>query len=158
MGQKTMGLLENQGESIENWEEAAAKINEDMKMAEKALKDMDRACFGFIPRFWKVGGGFKEDDAVWKEPTQPKNDQLPELKGLNPDHCFVATVSESGEKEMEENMNEVSATIVNLRNMANDIGNVTKAQNEMLGRIEAKNNSDIQRVAMAVKQAAALNS
>merc|ERR1712130_1022557 len=153
MGQKTMGLLENQGESIENWEE----------MAEKALKDMDRACFGFIPRFWKVGGGFKEDDAVWKEPEQPKNDQLPELKGLNPDHCFVATANESREqdareKEMEENMNEVSATIVNLRNMANDIGNVTKAQNEMLNRIEAKNNSDIQRVAMAVKQAAALNS
>ena len=28
----------------------------------------------------------------------------------------------------------VSATIVNLRNMANDIGNVTKAQNEMLNR------------------------
>ena len=82
-------------------------------------------------------------------------------QGLNPDHCFVATASESGEqdareKEMEENMNEViiikitiiiiiitdvtwsekkvSATIVNLRNMANDIGNVTKAQNEMLGR------------------------
>ena len=54
MGQKTMGLLENQGESIENWEEVADKINEDMKMAEKALKDMDRACFGFIPRFWKV--------------------------------------------------------------------------------------------------------
>jgi len=163
MGQKTMGLLENQGESIENWEEVADKINEDMKMAEKALKDMDRACFGFIPRFWKVGGGFKEDDAVWKEPDQPKNDQLPELKGLNPDHCFVATANESGvqddrEKEMEENMNEVSATIVNLRNMANDIGNVTKAQNEMLNRIEAKNNSDIQRVAMAVKQAAALNS
>merc|ERR1712020_107943 len=51
MGQKTMGLLENQGESIENWEEVADKINEDMKMAEKALKDMDRACFGFIPRF-----------------------------------------------------------------------------------------------------------
>ena len=81
-------------------------------------------------------------------------------QGLNPDHCFVATANESGEqdareKEMEENMNEVgtikiiitskmfwmtviplkvSATIVNLRNMANDIGNVTKAQNEMLNR------------------------
>ena len=35
-------------------------------------------------------------------------------QGLNPDHCFVATASESGEqdareKEMEENMNEVVA-------------------------------------------------
>ena len=27
-----------------------------------------------------MGGGFKEDDAVWKEPAQPKNEQLPELK------------------------------------------------------------------------------
>lgn len=27
-----------------------------------------------------MGGGFKEDDAVWKEPQQPKNEQLPELK------------------------------------------------------------------------------
>ena len=102
MGQKTMGMLENQGESIENWEEVADGINEDMKLAEKALKDMDRACFGFIPRFWKVsqqnstsqiqvqiarltaipqiGGGFKEDDAVWKEPENPRNEQLPELK------------------------------------------------------------------------------
>ena len=115
MGLKCMGLLENQGESIENWEEVADGINEDMKLAEKALKDMDRACFGFIPRFWKIGGGFKEDDAVWCEPEQPKNECLPELKGLNPDHCFVATSEESGEqnekeREMEENMNEVGHT------------------------------------------------
>ena len=57
MGMKTMGLLENQGESIENWEDVADGINEDMKLAEKALKAMDRACFGFIPRFWKVFPG-----------------------------------------------------------------------------------------------------
>ena len=63
-------------------------------------------------------------------------------------------MNESGEqddkeKEMEENMAEVmmsgtlaslhsntqvSATIVNLRNMANDIGNTTKAQNETMDR------------------------
>ena len=48
MGLKCMGLLENQGESIERWEEVADGINEDMKLAEKALKDMDRACFGNI--------------------------------------------------------------------------------------------------------------
>ena len=44
MGLKCMGLLDNQGECIENWEEVADGINEDMKLAEKALKDMDRAC------------------------------------------------------------------------------------------------------------------
>ena len=161
MGMKCMGMLENQGESIENWEEVADGINRDMVLAEKALKDMDRACFGLIPKFWKIGGGFKEDDAVWKEPEQPKNECLPELKGLNPDHCFVATCEESGEqnereREMEENMNEVSAIIANLRNVANDIGNATRAQNEMLDRVHAKDESDIQRVGLAVQKAGEL--
>ena len=116
MGLKCMGMLENQGESIEKWEEVADGINEDMKLAEKALKDMDRACFGMIPKFWKIGGGFKEDDAVWKEPEMPRNECLPEAKTLNPDHRFVATSEESGEmndkeKEMEENMDEVKQII-----------------------------------------------
>ena len=56
MGMQCMGMLENQGEMIERWEEVADGINEDMKLAEKALKDMDRACFGMIPKFWKREG------------------------------------------------------------------------------------------------------
>lgn len=113
MGLKCMGSLENQGEMIEKWEEVADGINEDMKLAEKALKDMDRACFGMIPKFWKIGGGFKEDDAVWKEPEQPKNECLPEAVTMNKDHKFVATSEQTGEMndkeiEMEENMEEVT--------------------------------------------------
>ena len=112
MGLQCMGMLENQGEQIEKWEEVADGINEDMKLAEKALRDMDRACFGMIPKFWKIGGGFKEDDAVWKEPEQPKNNCLPAATEMNKDHKFVATSELSGEmnekeEEMEENMNEV---------------------------------------------------
>ena len=49
-------------------------------------------------RFWKRGGGFKEDDAVWAEPQMPRGDQLPEAKALNPDHCFVAALGISGEQ------------------------------------------------------------
>jgi len=163
IGMKTMGLLENQGESIENWEEVADGIHRDMALAEKALKAMDAACFGMIPKFWKIGGGFPVDDAVWVEPEMPKNECLPELKGLNPDHCFIAAAGESGEqdareKEMEENMNEVSATIVNLRNMANDMGNGIRAQNEALDRIHAKADHDTARVAFAVEKASALMS
>merc|ERR1712222_108140 len=74
MGQKTMGLLENQGESIENWEEVADKINEDMKMAEKALRDMDRACFGFIPRFWKVGEASRRMTQSGRSHNNQKNE------------------------------------------------------------------------------------
>lgn len=163
MGLQCMGMLENQGEQIEKWEEVADGINEDMKLAEKALKDMDRACFGMIPKFWKIGGGFKEDDAVWKEPEQPKNNCLPATTEMNKDHKFVATSEMTGEmnekeEEMEENMNEVSAIIANLRNVANDMGNTINAQNEMLERIDKKQNSDIQRVGMAVQKAGELMS
>ena len=53
------------------------------------------ACL-FIFRFWKRGGGFKEDDAVWAEPKMPQTTPLPELKPLNPDHCFVAALGTDG--------------------------------------------------------------
>jgi len=133
-----------------------------MKLAEKALKDMDRACFGMIPKFWKREG-FKEDDAIWKEPELPRNECLPEAKTLNKDHRFVATSEESGEmndkeQEMEENMEEVTAIIANLRNVANDMGNNIRGQNAALDRINAKTGSDIQRVGMAVQKAGELMS
>ena len=90
----------------------AEGINTDMALAEKALKAMDAACFGMIPRFWKVGGGFKVDDAVWADPQPTKTDPLPEAKAFNPDHRWVAALGQSGEqdsreREMEENMDEV---------------------------------------------------
>jgi hypothetical protein len=42
---------------------------------------------------------------------------LPMTQGLNPDHCFIAAAGESGEqddreKEMEENMAEVTGVLV----------------------------------------------
>ena len=51
---------------------------------------------------------------------------------------------------------QVSAIIANLRNVANDIGNTSKAQNQALERIHAKDDSDIQRVGMAVQKAGEL--
>ena len=64
MGIKTLVLLDDQGEQIEKFENAAIGINNDMRLAEDALKAMDLLC-GIFPKFWKKSGGFKEDDAVW---------------------------------------------------------------------------------------------
>ena len=44
------------------------------------------------------------------------------------------------------------------RNVANDIGNTTRAQNAALERIHAKNDSDVARVGMAVQKAGELMS
>ena len=40
------------------------------------MDDLENIC----RRFWKRGGGFKEDDAVWADPKMPQTQQLPEAK------------------------------------------------------------------------------
>jgi len=53
-------------------------------------------------------------------------------------------------------MEQVSAMIGNLRNMANDMGGELNNQNAQLDRINAKAGSDITRVKMANDKAASL--
>ena len=71
--------------------------------------------------------------------------------------AFIAKISnDAREEEMEENMEQVSAMIGNLRNMANDMGGELENQNAQLDRINMKASSDITRVKMANDKAAAL--
>ena len=71
--------------------------------------------------------------------------------------AFIAKISnDAREEEMEENMEQVSAMIGNLRNMANDMGGELENQNQQLDRINLKAASDITRVKMANDKAAAL--
>ena len=74
-----------------------------------------------------------------------------------PNGAFIAKISnDAREEEMEENMEQVSAMIGNLRNMANDMNGELDNQNAQLERINKKAESDITRVKMANDKAAAL--
>ena len=64
--------------------------------------------------------------------------------------------NDAREEEMEENMEQVSAMIGNLRNMANDMSGELHNQNAQLDRINLKAASDITRVKMANDKAASL--
>jgi synaptosomal-associated protein 25 len=137
-------------------QEAADGINHDMALAEKALKAMDMACWGLIPRFWVKDKGFKEDDAVWGEHKVVGAEQGPPATELR-DGAFVATIlCDAREEEMEENMEQVSAMIGNIRNMSNDMNGALVRQNQTLDRVNLKTGSDITRVKMANERAAAL--
>jgi len=61
------------------------------------------------------------------------------------------------EEEMEENMQQVSTMIGNLRNMATDMGTEVANQNNQLDRINLKGASNESRVKMANERAIALN-
>ena len=154
-GIKTLVALDDQGEQIDKIEAGLDSINADMGLAEKALKAMDLAC-GIFPKFWKKSEGFKEDDAIWGE--QKGGGGAPPPQGIEiPSGAFVAKITnDDREVEMEENMEQVSAMVGNLRNMANDMGGELERQNTQLDRINLKAGSDITRVKMANDTAAQL--
>jgi len=155
-GMKTLIALDDQEELIDKFEEAADGINHDMALAEKALKAMDMACWGLIPKFWVKDKGFKEDDAVWGEQKMVGAEAGPPATELR-EGAFVATIlCDAREEEMEENMEQVSAMIGNIRNMSNDMNGALHRQNQTLDRVNAKTGSDITRVKMANERAAAL--
>jgi len=157
-GIKTLVMLDDQGEQLEKFETGVDGINADMRLAEQALNSMDLLC-GIFPKFWKKTGGFKEDDAVWGEGGQkgPAGGAPPQPGVDIPSGAFVAKITnDAREDEMEENMEQVSAMIGNLRNMANDMGGELENQNCQLDRINMKAASDITRVKMANDKAASL--
>jgi len=155
-GIKTLVMLDDQGEQLEKFESGMDQINSDMRLAEQALKSMDLLC-GIFPKFWKKSAGFKEDDAVWGEQKQAGGGGAPAAGVEIPSGAFVAKITnDAREDEMEENMEQVSSMIGNLRNMANDMGGELENQNAQLDRINLKAGSDIQRVKMANDKAAAL--
>lgn len=154
-GIKTLVMLDDQGEQLEKFESGMDQINSDMRLAEQALKSMDLLC-GIFPKFWKKSSGFKEDDAVWGEQKQVGGAAPPPGVEI-PSGAFVAKITnDAREDEMEENMEQVSNMIGNLRNMANDMGGELENQNNQLERINLKAASDITRVKMANDKAASL--
>lgn len=94
---------------------------------------------------------------IWS-PFQAAGGGPPPAPGVEiPSGAFVAKITnDAREEEMEENMEQVSAMIGNLRNMANDMGGELHNQNAQLDRINLKAASDITRVKMANDKAAAL--
>merc|ERR1739848_152824 len=119
-------------------------------------KSMDLLC-GIFPKFWKKSGGFKEDDAIWGDQKAGGGGAAPAPGVEIPSGAFVAKITnDAREEEMEENMEQVSAMVGNIRNMANDMNTALVRQNQTLDRINDKSGSDIQRVKMANERAAAL--
>ena len=155
-GIKTLVALDDQGEQIDKIEGGLDNINSDMGLAEKALKSMDLA-FGIFPKFWKKSEGFKEDQSVWGEQKSKGGGPAPAPGTELSSGAFVARITnDDREAEMEENMEQVSAMVGNLRNMAVDMGNETSRQNDQIERINQKADSDVTRVKMANEKANAL--
>jgi synaptosomal-associated protein 25 len=139
-GIKTLVELDDQAEKLEHIEEGMDKIHEDMGAAEKALEGLE-ACCGIFVCPWQKQGKKKDDEAWQEEGAQVGTNQPQRMTGdgIMIGGSFVTKITDDDrEKEMEENVENVSNMVGNLRNMAIDAGSELDNQNQLIDRISKK--------------------
>ncbi|KAL7635889.1 UNVERIFIED_CONTAM: hypothetical protein RMT77_013706 [Armadillidium vulgare] len=160
-GIQTLVALDDQGEQLERIEEGMDQINADMKEAEKNLSGMEKCC-GICVLPCNKSSQFKEDESTWKgkedgvvssQPTRVMDDR----NGLGVSGGYIGRITnDAREEEMEDNMGQVNTMIGNLRNMAIDMGSEISNQNNQIGRINHKAESNEERIKIANERAGSL--
>ncbi|XP_042897278.1 synaptosomal-associated protein 25-like [Parasteatoda tepidariorum] len=161
-GIRTLVALDDQGEQLDRIEDDNDKINADMKEAEKNLEGMEQCC-GICVCPCNKSSDFKEDASTWKASEDGKivNNQpqrvMDDRNGAGPMGGYIAKISnDAHEEEMEDNMQQVSTMIGNLKNMAIDMGSEVESQNRQLDRINLKTESNKTRITAANQRASKL--
>ncbi|CAJ0960534.1 unnamed protein product [Ranitomeya imitator] len=119
------------------------QINKDMKEAEKNLTDLGKFCGLCVcpcnklksSNAYKNAWGNNQDGVVASQPARV----VDEREQMAISGGFVRRVTnDARENEMDENLEQVSGIIGNLRHMALDMGNEIDTQNRQIDRIMEK--------------------
>lgn len=154
-------MLDDQGEQLERCEGALDTINTDMKEAEEHLKGMEKCC-GLCVLPWNKADDFEKNSEyakAWKKDDDGGviSDQPRITVGdssMGPQGGYVTRITnDAREDEMDENIQQVSTMVGNLRNMAIDMSTEVSNQNRQLDRIHDKAQSNEVRVESANKRA-----
>ncbi|KAM7172964.1 synaptosomal-associated protein 25 isoform 2-T2 [Macrochelys suwanniensis] len=157
-GIRTLVMLDEQGEQLDRVEEGMNHINQDMKEAEKNLKDLGKCCGLFIcpcnklksNDAYKKAWGNNQDGVVASQPARV----VDEREQMAISGGFIRRVTnDDREGEMDENLEQVSGIIGNLRHMALDMGNEIATQNRQIDRIMEKADSNKTRIDEANQRA-----
>ncbi|CAO4379767.1 Protein CBR-RIC-4 [Caenorhabditis briggsae] len=160
-GIKTLVMLDDQGEQLERCEGALDTINQDMKEAEDHLKGMEKCC-GLCVLPWNKTDDFEKNSEyakAWKKDDDGGviSDQPRITVGdptMGPQGGYITKITnDAREDEMDENIQQVSTMVGNLRNMAIDMSTEVSNQNRQLDRIHDKAQSNEVRVESANKRA-----
>uniref|UniRef100_A0A8D2N0H6 Multifunctional fusion protein n=1 Tax=Zonotrichia albicollis TaxID=44394 RepID=A0A8D2N0H6_ZONAL len=142
-GIRTLVMLDEQGEQLERIEEGMDQINKDMKEAEKNLTDLGKFCGLCVcpcnklksSDAYKKAWGNNQDGVVASQPARV----VDEREQMAISGGFIRRVTnDARENEMDENLEQVSGIIGNLRHMALDMGNEIDTQNRQIDRIMEK--------------------
>uniref|UniRef100_A0A452TPE5 Multifunctional fusion protein n=1 Tax=Ursus maritimus TaxID=29073 RepID=A0A452TPE5_URSMA len=145
-------------QQLDRVEEGMNHINQDMKEAEKNLKDLGKCCGLFIcpcnklksSDAYKKAWGNNQDGVVASQPARV----VDEREQMAISGGFIRRVTnDARENEMDENLEQVSGIIGNLRHMALDMGNEIDTQNRQIDRIMEKADSNKTRIDEANQRA-----
>ncbi|CAH8455235.1 unnamed protein product [Schistosoma haematobium] len=140
-GISTLVMLDDQGEQLDRINEGMDQINQDMKDAEKNLDDLNKCCGLCVLPWNKVK---KKDDYTkqLKDEDMRGGDGpriIVDQNGMGPTGGYITRITnDAREDEMDQNLQEVSGMIGNLRNMAIDMGSEINQQNVQVERIQIK--------------------
>uniref|UniRef100_A0A7N8X2C3 Multifunctional fusion protein n=1 Tax=Mastacembelus armatus TaxID=205130 RepID=A0A7N8X2C3_9TELE len=155
-GIRTLVMLDEQGEQLDRVEDGMNHINQDMKEAEKNLKDLGKCCGLFICPCNKMKSGASkawgnnQDGVVASQPARV----VDEREQMAISGGFIRRVTDDArENEMDENLEQVGGIIGNLRHMALDMGNEIDTQNRQIDRIMEKADSNKTRIDEANQRA-----
>lgn len=154
-GMKTLVALDDQGEQLDKIEARMDSIKNDMKMADKALKGMDLLC-GIFPKFWKKSSAFIEDDGCWNGDAPGSGAPRAEGVTVTPGNFIAKITNDDIEDKMEENMQQVSTMISNLKNMAIDMENVVTDQNAQIDKVHMEGSTNETKIKHAIDHAKTL--
>ncbi|TGZ64375.1 hypothetical protein CRM22_006402 [Opisthorchis felineus] len=159
-GISTLVMLDDQGEQLDRINEGMDQINQDMKDAEKNLDDLNKCCGLCVLPWNKVK---KKDDYTkqLKDEDMRGGGDGPRIivdqNGMGPTGGYITRITnDAREDEMDNNLQEVSGMIGNLRNMAIDMGSEINQQNVQIERIQIKAKSNAERIKKANEQASKL--
>jgi len=164
-GIRTLVALDEQGEQLERIEDAMNTVNKDMRDAEKNLAGLEKCC-GLCSCPWQKGKAPRKDDEykqIWKKnqdgkvvSSQPMN-VADDRNAVTIGGPMIKRVTDDArEDEMEENLNQVSSCVNNLKHMALDMNNEITTQNAQMDRLNSKVQSNKDRISDANKRAITL--
>ncbi|CAF3196611.1 unnamed protein product [Rotaria sp. Silwood2] len=163
-GIRTLVMLDEQGEQLDAIDSGMDRINAEMRDAEKNLEGLEKCC-GLCVLPWKRSKNVEKSAAYSK--TFKGNDdgkvnasgprQIIGQNGVGPGSGYIQKITnDAREVEMEDNLQQVSTMIGNLRNMACDMGNEIENQNVQIDHIKSKTDISHDRIEIANKRAKTL--
>lgn len=162
-GIRTLVALDEQGEQIDKIDEDMDKIRADMVEAEKALAGMEQCCPCTLADCCpclakKVEYKEEDDDETWKKDGKDQGpvNMAPNGMPMPAGSTIARITKDAREDEMGENMEQVNAIVGNLRNMALDMGQEIRAQNNQMKKMAGEADFCVDRIGEANQRSAKL--